>query len=106
MRNIEIFHTFDPMQLHIIHLKERKDRIRLLDKQLLEQNIINYKIWEGVLDKENPKKGIAKAHKRIIKWPVIKTCPQYSLRRMTSNLQQQGLLNILLKTSQLTSTYI
>lgn len=63
------------MQLHIIHLKERKDRGQLLHKQLIEQNIRNYKIWEGILDKENPKRGIAKAHKQIIKWASNQNLP-------------------------------
>lgn len=56
------------MELHIIHLNRRKDRIELLNKELIEQNITNYKIWNGILDKENIKKGIAQAHKQIVDW--------------------------------------
>lgn len=63
------------MQLHIIHLKARKDRAQLLDQQLIEQNITNYKIWKGVEDNENPKRGIAKAHKQIIKWANNQNLP-------------------------------
>lgn len=61
----KLFCIFEPMLLHIIHLKNRKDRIQLLEKQIVEQSIVNYKLWEGVLE-ENPKK--AKAHKQIIEW--------------------------------------
>jgi hypothetical protein len=51
----KLFCIFEPMLLHIIHLKNRKDRIQLLEKQIVEQSIVNYKLWEGVLE-ENPKK--------------------------------------------------
>ncbi|MBL4651382.1 MAG: hypothetical protein JKY53_00755 [Flavobacteriales bacterium] len=35
---------------------------------MAEQNIQKYKIWAGILDKENPRQGIAKSHKQIVKW--------------------------------------
>ena len=63
------------MQLHIIHLKKGKDRTQLIEQQLLEQNITNYKIWEGVEDNKNPKRGIAKAHKQIVKWASNQNLP-------------------------------
>ncbi len=63
------------MSLNIIHLKDRKDRLKLLDIQIVEQNIVNYTVWEGVLDKENPKRGIAKAHKQIIEWARNQNLP-------------------------------
>ncbi|MBL0096190.1 MAG: hypothetical protein IPP46_06550 [Bacteroidetes bacterium] len=56
------------MRVHIIHLKHRKDRLQLLDLEIVKQNILNYTIWEGILDIENPKRGIAKAHKKIVEW--------------------------------------
>ena len=74
MRN-EKYPTFVIMQLNIIHLKEQKDRAQLLDKQLIEQNITNYKIWEGIEDKENPKRAIARAHKQIIEWARNQNLP-------------------------------
>lgn len=52
------------MQLNVIHIKSRKDRLQLLEYQLSERNIERYKIWDGV-EHENPKKGIANAHKII-----------------------------------------
>ena len=63
------------MELNIIHLKERKDRAQLLNIELIKQNITNYKIWEGVFDEENPKRGIAKAHKQIIEWASNQNLP-------------------------------
>lgn len=67
------------MQLHIIHLKHRTDRGQLLDIQLFEQNIVNFKLWEGVLDEENPKRGIAKAHKQIIEWARNQNLPSITI---------------------------
>jgi len=56
------------MELQIINLKHRSDRLHLLKQELAIQEITNYKIWEGVLDTQGPKVGIAKAHKQIVKW--------------------------------------
>mgnify|MGYP000970555889 CR=1 FL=1 len=39
----------------------------MLENQLVEHNIVEYKLWEGVIDK-NPKRGIEKVHKQIIEW--------------------------------------
>lgn len=50
------------MKLHIIHLNSRIDRQRLLDLELSTQNIIDYKIWPGIIE-SHPKKGSAKAQK-------------------------------------------
>ena len=63
------------MQLNIIHLEHRKDRLHKLHNQLFEQNITSYKIWNGVLDEDNPKQGIAKAHKQIIQWAHDQSLP-------------------------------
>jgi hypothetical protein len=56
------------MQLNIIHLPDRVDRGLLLKNELSEQNITEYRIWEGCKDEVNPKRGIAKAHKKIISY--------------------------------------
>jgi len=63
------------MQLHIIHLQERRDGLQQLEKQLVDQEILNYRIWDGVIDKENPKRGIAQAHKQIVKWASVQQLP-------------------------------
>ena len=47
----------------------------MFENKLFEQNIDNYKIWEGVKDEKNPKKGIAKAHKQIIRWARDQNLP-------------------------------
>lgn len=51
------------MTLHIIHLPERQDRLVLLKAELEQQNIQDFRIWEGIRNTENPKKGISIAHK-------------------------------------------
>ena len=74
MRNSGEFYIFAFM-LNIIHLSHRKDRERLLIEQLKDQNIVDYKLWEGVFDKENPKCGIARAHKNIVRWAQSQNHP-------------------------------
>jgi hypothetical protein len=54
------------MKLNIIHLKHRNDRLKNLIKELDNQSITEYLIWDGVLDLENPSKGISLAHKQIV----------------------------------------
>jgi len=54
--------------LNIIHLSGREDRLELINNQLITQEIVDYKFWEGIVDPENPARGIAKAHKQIVLW--------------------------------------
>jgi hypothetical protein len=54
------------MKLNIIHLKHRNDRLKNLIKELDNQSITEYLIWDGILDLENPSKGISLAHKQIV----------------------------------------
>ncbi len=53
--------------IHIIHLPDREDRLEKLRAQLIEQNITGC-IWPGIPDTQNPKRGIAKAHKQIVQY--------------------------------------
>lgn len=55
------------MKLHIIHLPHRADRLDLLSHQLRTQHIFDYKICEGILNSAAPHKGIAQAHKIIVR---------------------------------------
>ncbi len=56
------------MTLHIIHLPHRTDRWKTLTQELKDQSIIDYRVWHGVEDPEQPYRGIAKAHKQIIQY--------------------------------------
>jgi hypothetical protein len=56
------------MVLNIIHLPHRTDRLKVLNQELLEQNILKYKIWDGIIDKSFPQRGISQAHKQIVKY--------------------------------------
>ena len=56
------------MELHLISLKHRSDRLNLLKEELAIQEIRNYKLWGGILDTQGSKVGVAKAHKQIVKW--------------------------------------
>lgn len=52
--------------LNIIHLMEREDRYELLIPQLQSQNIADYKIWEGQVNRTDRKEGICRSHKAIV----------------------------------------
>lgn len=53
--------------LNIIHLPHRIDRWELLQRELVSQEITNYKIWEGVVHPQATFAGISSAHKRIVR---------------------------------------
>jgi hypothetical protein len=52
--------------INIIHLPQREDRLLLVKDQLTQQNLQGC-FWPGIPDIDNPKKGIAQAHKQVIK---------------------------------------
>ena len=56
------------MTLNIIHLPGRVDRMKLLLKELAQQHIVDYKIWEGIVNDSIVEQGISQAHKRIVKF--------------------------------------
>ena len=50
--------------------------MQLLQTQLQKQSISDYKIWNGIIDTEEPFAGIAKAHKQIIQYAKEKNIPE------------------------------
>ena len=56
------------MHLNIIHLPHRIDRQELMKKELVEQDITDYTIWDGIINPNIIAKGISQAHKQIIKY--------------------------------------
>src|SRR6266404_95325 len=58
------------MKLNIIHLPHRIDRWMLLQQELSAQNIVDFDIWEGIMDDEGPHVGISRAHKQIVKYAL------------------------------------
>lgn len=52
--------------LHIIHLPEREDRLATLNKEMAEQKIMEYTLWDGIRDRLFAFRGIRKAHQQII----------------------------------------
>lgn len=64
------------MTVNIIHLEGRIDRLKSFENQLFTQNVSSYKLWQGVVIKDNPKQGIAKAHKQIVDWARVQDLPE------------------------------
>lgn len=54
--------------LNILHLEKRTDRKDALLIQLEQQNITDYKIWEGVIVRKSRRTGITIGHKKIVQW--------------------------------------
>lgn len=60
------------MTLNVIHLPNdpllphREKRELSFKKQFSEQGITDYKVWDGIIDKQLPFRGICRAFKRII----------------------------------------
>lgn len=85
------------MEINIIHLKQRTDRLQLLKKQLLEQRIENYKLWDGVTDEKNPKQGIAKAHKQIVEWARNQNLPSVLIAEDDIKFTARGAFDYFIK---------
>ena len=64
------------MTLHIIHLPERKDRWELMAKELQQESITNYKIWDGIVDPSKISRGISRSHKQIIQYALESSLPE------------------------------
>lgn len=56
------------LSINIIHKSEQVERMNVLKKELEEQGIGNYNLWEGVYHPESVVTGINKAHKQIVEW--------------------------------------
>jgi hypothetical protein len=55
------------MKINIIHLKSRdEDRSPLLKQELLNQNITDYQLWDGITG-GTPRENISSAHKQIVR---------------------------------------
>jgi hypothetical protein len=52
--------------LNIIHLSQREDGLELLKNQLTIQEINRYRLWDGIIDQDNPAKGVSRAHEQIV----------------------------------------
>lgn len=54
------------MLLNIIHLPHRTDRMETLQTELAGQEISDFRIWNGIIERNFPRRGISKAHKQIV----------------------------------------
>ena len=64
------------MLLNIIHLPHRADRMNLLQNELTSQHIRDYKIWDGIVDREKTCRGISRSHKQIVADAKAKGTPE------------------------------
>lgn len=53
--------------IHIIHNLARKDRFKILQKEIATQSLC-VRFWPAIMDKIIPFRGVARAHKQIVRW--------------------------------------
>lgn len=64
------------MTPNIIHTSRRMDRLILLKQELADQNIDDYKLWEGEVCDAATLFGIARSHKKIVRWAKENNLPE------------------------------
>lgn len=65
--------------LHIIHDRERVDRRELLMREIAQQEIFNYMLWDAIFDDRAPFAGISMAHKRIVRYAKQNRWPRVTI---------------------------
>jgi len=65
----------DLLTLHIIHNNDDYFRLDRLKKELFEQGIDNFFLWDAVYDERGTYQGINKAHKQIVQWAKENNLP-------------------------------
>lgn len=54
-------------QVHVINLQHRTDRMDAFTTEAARQGV-EFRRWDGILNKGNPKMGICQAHKQIVRY--------------------------------------
>lgn len=54
--------------LHILHLGHRVDRFEVLKREISNQGINRYKVWDGIYNPQQPTIAIAQSHKMIVEY--------------------------------------
>ena len=85
------------MTLNIIHLSDRIDREKLLKKEMKEQNIFDYRLWDGIVDPKIPSRGISKAHKQIVKYARINLLQEILIAEDDLKFTSKGSFEFFLK---------
>jgi hypothetical protein len=61
---------------NIIHDTSRVDRMEVLKKEIEQQGIEKYNLWDAVYDVRSVYAGINKAHKQIVQWAKENELPE------------------------------
>ena len=85
------------MRLNVIHLAHRTDRLKLLNQELIEQHILDYKIWDGIIYESIPHRGISKAHKQIVKWAQKEKLPEILIAEDDFHFTAKGAFDYFIK---------
>lgn len=85
------------MKLNIIHLSHRTDRMDLLLEQLKQQDISDYSIWNGIIDKKITARGICRAHKQVVQFAKENQLPEVLIAEDDLKFTSKGAFTFFLK---------
>ena len=85
------------MEINFIHLPQRKDRLNSLKKEVQEQNISEYRLWNGIIDLEITARGISKAHKQIVLYAKDNNMPQILIAEDDVHFTEKGAFDFFLE---------
>jgi len=84
------------MNINIIHLPHRIDRLALLQIELANQNITQYTIWSGIVDSILTCRGISSAHKQIVQYAFDRNLPEILIGEDDLHFTSNGAFNYFL----------
>lgn len=77
--------------IHVIHLSHRRDRAKLLRREV-RNHPVRVRLWSGVQVKGLAFRGIAQAHKRIVRWAKDAGLPEVCIAEDDLHILGKGAL--------------
>jgi len=75
---------------NIIHDTSRIDRMEVLKKEMEQQEIEKYNLWDAIHDVRSVQAGISKAHKQIVQWAKDNELPEVLIMEDDIKLLGEG----------------
>ena len=85
------------MQLNVIHLPQRTDRYDLLMKEIDDQGISDYRLWDGIVVPGKVATGISRAHRQIVQDAKDKGLPEVLIAEDDIHFTDKGALQYFLE---------
>jgi hypothetical protein len=85
------------MTLNIIHLPQRNDRMEILLGELSSQHIVNFKLWDGIIDPDKTCSGISRAHKQVVHFAKENKFPEVLIAEDDLHFTAPGAFDFFIK---------